>query len=115
MVTKRRNELNDEFEFVSVVLAVLRGQLTYFAHNNPTTQHYGVMAISDTLTKWFWWPGMSDDTRLLTAACPICQVIKGGPEHKHSFTNRTLPKPKAKLLADFMMPFDKKYYILVLI
>ena len=58
---------------------------------------------------------MRDDARNHSSCCPICQFIKGGPSHKHSFTNKQLPKPKQKLLADFMGPFFKKYYILVLI
>ena len=115
LVIKRKNELNDEYEYVSIVPAVLRGRLAYFAHNNPTTQHYGQTATRDNLTKWFWWPGMRADSRLVSAACPICQAIKGGPVHRHSFATRTLPEAKAKLLADFMGPFFKKYYILVLI
>ena len=115
LIIKRKNELNGEFEYVSIVPAVLRGQISYFAHNNPTTQHFGQTATRDNLTKWFWWPGMRADSRLITAACPICQAIKGGPVHRHSFAVRTLPEAKAKLLADFMGPFFKKYYILVLI
>jgi len=115
LVIKQKNELNDEFEYVAIAPAILRGKLIHFAHNNPTTQHFGQIPTIDNLTKWFWWPGMREDAKNHTARCPICQAAKGGPSHRHSFATRTLPKPLERLMADFMGPFFKKYYILVLI
>ena len=45
----------------------------------------------------------------------ICQFAKGGPTHKTPMRIRSLPDAGELLMADFMGPFFKKFYILVLI
>ena len=108
---KRKSDLTDDDMYVAIVPSIIRGKLLAYAHNNPTTQHFRQTSTYDNLTQWWW----RDDARHYSACCPICQFIKGEPDHKHPFTHRQLPKQKQKLLADFMGPFFKKYYILVLI
>ena len=58
---------------------------------------------------------MEFDIDSYVAACPICQCSKGGTERRHTIKIREITKPGEHVMADYMGPFFKKYYILILI
>ena len=112
---KRYNYLIKKDRFCYIVPTCLRGICLKFAHNNPTHPHYGQESTQNVIEKWFWWPRMREDIRNHVTKCIVCQFTKGGPIHKTEMNIRDLPESGELLLADFMGPFFKKYYILVLI
>ena len=112
---KRYNYLENSDRFVYIVPTCLRGICLKFSHNNLTRPHFNQESTQYEIEKWFWWPRMRDDIRNHISRCPVCQFGKGGPQHKTPMRIRDLPEAGELLLGDYMGPFFKKYYILVLI
>ena len=112
---KRINPISNKYSWLFIVPTTLRGIIMDYSHHNPGMQHFGQIATLDNLNNWFWWPGMRTDARNYVAKCLICQFAKGGPIHRVPMQIRDLPDAREHLMADFMGPFFKRYYILVLV
>jgi hypothetical protein len=75
---------NDVTQLITVRRAVvptsMRMELLRLAHEAPLAGHLGRNRIYDTLTKQFFWKGMSTDVKAFIAACPTCQCFKNAPQ-----------------------------------
>ena len=99
---------------VFVPTKLIRTILDY-CHHNAYFQHFGRQQTFDNIEARFWWQNMRFDCNKWCDNCLLCQFIKGSPTHTAPMQIRELPFPRTHVMADFLGPFWKHYYILVMI
>ena len=115
LIIKNFNAVRSKYVWLFIVPTYLRGAIMAYCHHNPTNHHYGQIPTQDNAEQYFWWPKMRDDIRDYVNKCIICQFGKGTPFKKQQMRIRILPNVRDHIMADYMGPFFKRYYILVLI
>ena len=58
---------------------------------------------------------MRNDCNKYVRHCIVCQLIKGNINRYSPLIIRELPPPRTHIMADFIGPIFKKYYILVIV
>ena len=101
--------------WVDIVPLVLRGKMLDYMHHNMNLQHLGDSQTYDALETQYWWPDMKRHTKRFVDQCTLCQYCKHGKTYNAPMRIRDLPKPRDLLMADFLGPIMRDYYILVLI
>ena len=93
----------------------MRGTATSYGHHSPSNYHYGQIPTLDNVEYYFWLPNIQKDIRDYVNTCIICQFAKRSPIKKQQMRIRDLLNVREQTMADYMGPFFKRYYILVLI
>ena len=115
LVIKRFNAIKSKYHNAFIVPTCLRGAVLSYGRHSPSNHHFGRDPTQDNIEHYFWWPKMRNDIRSFESTCITCQFGKGSPQKRQEMRIRKLSNVGEHLMADFMGPFFKRYYILVLI
>ena len=68
-----RSDSNTEMVKQSLVPYTFCNQIFRLAHDIPMAGHLGIKKTRDRILKYFFWPGIFDDTKKYCRSCPKCQ------------------------------------------
>ena len=114
LMIKRFNVIKSKYHYVYIVPTCLRGTVKSYGHHSTSNHHYGQIPTLDNVEYYFWWPNIRNDIRDHVNKCIIYQFAKGSPIKKQQMRIRDLPNVREHIMADYMGPFFRRYYILVL-
>ena len=109
------DELYDAEKWLLFVPCQLISKIVDYGHHNVFAQHFGQQQTYNNISTKFWWPKMRADINYHVRRCIVCQFKLGTITNRSPLLIRDLPRPREHLMADFIGPFFKKYYILVFI
>ncbi|KAJ9523909.1 hypothetical protein QJQ45_022343 [Haematococcus lacustris] len=73
--------------------AALRKKVIYTMHDTRSAGHLGMTKTLEQVTRWFTWPGVSEDVKSYVRSCHSCQVNKSSAK-KPAGLLQPLPKPE---------------------
>jgi hypothetical protein len=89
-------------KYALIVPAQQRRQLTMTFHQS--LGHLGIEKVLRSMKEKFYWPGMSNDTRLFINTCKECRERKVVPPRKHSLERVLTGYPFEKVAIDIAGP-----------
>ena len=79
----------------------LRTKFLYWVHNDPTSEHFGVMKTGSKLQSYAYWPGWRRDVEKYVGRCDTCCRYRKGPRfHQGMMQNGTGLGPMQKFHVD---------------
>jgi hypothetical protein len=71
-----------------------RAEILRVNHDDPWQGgHFGKTRTLETISRYYWWPGLATDVRKYCKSCDICQRVKA-PRHKPYGLLVPLPRPE---------------------
>lgn len=87
----------------------LRLQLLHLAHDTPFAGHLGTAKTLQRLLQHFYWPSISESTRLYCKTCDVCQRLGKGskPLHAPLHSLPLVTEPFSQIAIDIIGPLPK--------